>query len=66
MNRMRVSNAVSDGNKYTLRIVSDEYPENDAVSVPPTLEDVCIYYFGEDVYKRQFPDLTPKRLLITS
>ena len=47
MNRMRVSNAVSDGNKYTLRIVSDEYPENDAVSVPPTLEDVCIYYFGD-------------------
>lgn len=44
---MRVSNAVSDGNKYTLRIVSDEYPENDAVSVPPTLEDVCIYYFGD-------------------
>ena len=47
MNRMRVSNAVSDGNKYTLRIVSDEYPENGAVSVPPTLEDVCIYYFGD-------------------
>lgn len=30
-----------------MRIVSDEYPENGAVSVPPTLEDVCIYYFGD-------------------
>lgn len=46
MSRMRVSNAVSDGSKYTLRIVSDECPDG-AVSAVPTLEDVCIYYFGD-------------------
>ena len=47
MSRMRVSNAVSDGNKYTLRIVSDASPVENAVSVAPNLEDVCIYYFGD-------------------
>lgn len=41
MSRMRVSNAVSDGSKYTLRIVADECPDG-AVSAVPTLEDVCI------------------------
>ena len=47
MSRMRVSNAVSDGSKYTLRIVSDNLPEQGAKTVQPTLEDVCIYYFGD-------------------
>ncbi|MBQ8931101.1 MAG: ATP-binding cassette domain-containing protein, partial [Ruminiclostridium sp.] len=47
MSRMRVSNAVSDGIKYTLRIVSDASPVENAVSVAPNLEDVCIYYFGD-------------------
>ena len=47
MSRMRVSNAVSDGSKYTLRIVGDNPPEQDAKAVQPTLEDVCIYYFGD-------------------
>ena len=33
--------------KYTLRIVSDNLPEQGAKTVQPTLEDVCIYYFGD-------------------
>ncbi len=47
MSRMRVSNAVSTGGKYTLRIISDDCPISGAVKVEPTLEDVCIYRFGD-------------------
>lgn len=47
MNRMRVSNAVSTGGKYTLRIISEECPMDGAVKAEPSLEDVCIYRFGD-------------------
>ena len=47
MSKMRVSNAVSDGEYYTLRIISEECPVESAEQVQPTLEDVCIYHFGD-------------------
>lgn len=47
MAKMKVSNAVSTGEKYTLRIISEEKPAPDAVPCQPTLEDVCIYHFGD-------------------
>ncbi len=47
MSKMRVSNAVSTGGKYTLRIISDTPPREGAVSTEPSLEDVCIYHFGD-------------------
>ncbi len=47
MGRLRVSNAVSNGSKYTLRIISEDKPDKDAVRVDPSLEDVCIYHFGD-------------------
>ena len=47
MSKMRVSNAVSDGEYYTLRIISEECPVKSAEQVQPTLEDVCIYHFGD-------------------
>ena len=47
MSKMRVSNAVSTGGKYTLRIISDVQPRGDAVCAEPSLEDVCIYHFGD-------------------
>ncbi|MBQ8791649.1 MAG: ATP-binding cassette domain-containing protein [Ruminiclostridium sp.] len=47
MSKMRVSNAVSDGEYYTLRIISEDCPVKSAEQVQPTLEDVCIYHFGD-------------------
>ena len=47
MSKMRVSNAVSDGEYYTLRIISEDCPVESAEQVQPTLEDVCIYHFGD-------------------
>jgi ABC-2 type transport system ATP-binding protein len=44
-----VSNAVFDGERYTLRIVSDIPPLKEAVNISPNLEDVYIYSFGGDV-----------------
>jgi hypothetical protein len=47
MKEKRVSNVVSEGELFNVRVVSDEKPTEDAVSVQPSLEDVCIYHFGE-------------------
>lgn len=47
MSEMRVSNAVSTGGMYKLRVISDICPRQDAVSAQPSLEDVCIYWFGD-------------------
>lgn len=47
MSKMQVSNAVSVGGKYKLRVISDACPCEGAVSAEPSLEDVCIYWFGE-------------------
>lgn len=47
MNTMRVSNVVSQGAKSKIKLVSDEKPFENSMPVPPDLEDVCLYKFGE-------------------
>lgn len=47
MNKMRVSNVVSQGAKSKIRLVSDEKPFEKSMPVPPDLEDLCLYKFGE-------------------
>ncbi|MGN0682214.1 MAG: ATP-binding cassette domain-containing protein, partial [Oscillospiraceae bacterium] len=47
MNTMWVSNVVSQGTKSKIRLVSDEKPFENSIPVPPDLEDVCLYKFGE-------------------
>lgn len=47
MSKMRVSNAVSTGEKYKLRIISEDKPREDAERIDPSLEDVCIFWFGD-------------------
>lgn len=47
MNNFRVSNVFADENGFILRIISDEKPFENAVSVIPNLDDVCLYCFGE-------------------
>lgn len=47
VSKMRVSNAVSTGGKYRLRVISDACPCKGAVCAEPSLEDVCIFWFGE-------------------
>ena len=47
MQNSRVSNVLSVGDKYRVRIISDIKPEENAINVQPNLEDVCIFYFGE-------------------
>ena len=42
-----IANAALSGGTYTLRIISDEMPHENAVSEQPRLEDVYLYYFGE-------------------
>lgn len=47
MNTMRVSNVVSQGEISRIRIVSAEKPFDNSIPVPPNLDDVCLYKFGE-------------------
>ncbi len=47
MNRIRVSNVVSQGESCLIRAVCDDKPALNAESVTPDLEDVCLYSFGE-------------------
>ena len=47
MRTKRVSNVISEDDRFNVRVVSDEKPHPDAVNVQPALEDVCIYHFGE-------------------
>ncbi|SCG82400.1 ABC transporter, ATP-binding protein [Proteiniborus sp. DW1] len=47
MNNYKVSNVANTQNGYCIRIVDDRKPEQEAVMVQATLEDVCLYYFGE-------------------
>lgn len=47
MNRLRVSNVVSMGEKCKVRAVCNEKPAENAENVTPDLEDVCLYSFGE-------------------
>lgn len=47
MNTMRVSNVVSQGKISKIRLVNDEKPFDNSISVPPNLDDLCLYKFGE-------------------
>lgn len=47
MNRIRVSNVVSQGESCLIRAVCDDKPAQNAENVTPDLEDVCLYSFGE-------------------
>lgn len=43
----KISNMQREGEKMTLRILSDTSPSPSAVQVSPNLEDVFLYYFGD-------------------
>lgn len=45
----KVSNMKTNQHEVELRIISAEKPYETAVSAPPALEDVFLYYFGEKV-----------------
>ncbi|WP_138304107.1 MULTISPECIES: ABC transporter ATP-binding protein [Eubacteriales] len=47
VDRYRISNMKTEGEKVKLRVISSERPLQGAVPVKPTLEDVFLYYFGE-------------------
>lgn len=47
MSSKRVSNIVSEDDLFKVRVLDDAKPLDDAVYASPTLEDVCIYHFGE-------------------
>lgn len=47
MQKYVIANAAVTDGKYCLRIVSDEKPDETAISESPRLEDVYLYYFGE-------------------
>lgn len=47
--KYKVSNMKSEHQGVELRIISSEKPSETAVCVPPTLEDVFLYYFGEKI-----------------
>ena len=49
--RYVVSGLKNQGDKTALRIISEDCPAPEAVSVPPTLEDVYLYYFREEADK---------------
>lgn len=46
--RFAVVNLHHENNSVRLRIVSDTAPSADATTVPPSLEDLFLYHFGED------------------
>ncbi len=47
MSSRRVSNIVSEDDLFKVRVLDDARPLDGAVYASPTLEDVCIYHFGE-------------------
>lgn len=47
MSSKRVSNIVSEDDLFRVRVLDDAKPLDNAVQASPTLEDVCIYHFGE-------------------
>lgn len=47
MQSSMVSNVLSVGDKYRVRLISEKEPLPDSESVVPNLEDVCIFHFGE-------------------
>lgn len=47
MARYVIANAAVSGGTYALRIISGQKPHEKAISEQPRLEDVYLYYFGE-------------------
>lgn len=51
-----VVNLHHENNGVRLRIVDENIPREDAYPVPPNLEDLFLYYFGEDAKEGREPD----------
>ncbi|MDO5575040.1 MAG: ABC transporter ATP-binding protein [bacterium] len=51
--RYAISNLKNVDDGINLRIVSDEKPLGNAIEVEPTLEDVYLYYFSEEVDRNE-------------
>lgn len=47
MSEYRISNIAAEENGFSVRLISEEKPFENAVNAAPTLDDVCLYYFGE-------------------
>lgn len=47
MDKNLISSAIYSNSSYTVKIISDKKPYEDATNHSPTLEDVYLYYFGE-------------------
>lgn len=47
-NKMRVTNIVSAEGGASIRVLSDEKPDENAVPAPPTLEDYYLCVFGDE------------------
>lgn len=47
MQSSMVSNVISVGDKYRVRLISEKEPLSGSGTVTPNLEDVCIFHFGE-------------------
>lgn len=46
--RYTIGNLRNEGNQVVLRVISEKKPAESAVSVPPVLEDLYLYYFSEE------------------
>lgn len=47
-NRFSVVNLHHENGKVRLRMIHDTAPTADAITVPPSLEDLFLYHFGEE------------------
>lgn len=47
MSEYRISNIIAEENDFSVRVISDTKPFENAVAAAPSLDDVCLYYFGE-------------------
>ena len=52
-NRFSVVNLHHENGKVRLRIVHDTAPSTDAINVPPSLEDLFLYYFGDEAQQEK-------------
>lgn len=52
-NRFSVVNLHHENGKVRLRIVHDTAPSTDAMNVPPSLEDLFLYYFGDEAQQEK-------------
>lgn len=48
LERFNVGNLKNEGDHSVLRIISKEKPMEDAAPIPPTLEDLYLYYFSDE------------------